>query len=124
MILDAEQARVIERREERERRMRIGEQEISVAGFETDLVELASHLLEKYGNDYPIPKAAMSKWMAWTFGPMNGISRRYVTNNVEVPWRADNSKSKRDLGLTYRGLKPGVEEMFQQMIDTGAFKNR
>ncbi|MAW27152.1 MAG: diaminohydroxyphosphoribosylaminopyrimidine deaminase, partial [Actinobacteria bacterium] len=37
-------------------------------------------------------------------------------------WSADNSKSKDGLGLNYRSLELSINEMFQQMIDQGAFK--
>ena len=37
-------------------------------------------------------------------------------------WQADNSKSKDRLGLKYRSLELSINEMFQQMIDQGAFK--
>jgi dihydroflavonol-4-reductase len=37
-------------------------------------------------------------------------------------WSADNSKSKDRLGLNYRSLELSINEMFQQMIDQGAFK--
>ena len=37
------------------------------------------------------------------------------------PWIADNSKSKRALGMTYRPLKESMTDFFQQMIDSGAF---
>ena len=37
-------------------------------------------------------------------------------------WRADNSKSKEKLGIEYRSIETSINEMFQQMIDEGQFK--
>ncbi|KZM51980.1 NAD-dependent epimerase/dehydratase family protein [Labrenzia sp. OB1] len=93
-----------------------------VSGHNTNILELGKTLVEKFGDAYPVPRKSVPKPMVWLLGPlMSGISRRFVTNNVDVKWRADNSRSKRDLAMTYRPLKMSMEDMFQQMIDTGAF---
>ena len=92
-----------------------------IAGHETNMLEMAQVLQDRYGKDYPIPRRALPKWLIWLVGPMNGFPRRMVAGNVNVPWRADNTKSKRELGITYRPLKESMEDMFQQMIDAGQF---
>lgn len=93
-----------------------------ISGHDTNILELGKALIEKYGDRYPVPRQSLPKWIVWLVGPIvGGISRKFVTNNVDVKWRADNSKSKRALGVSYRPMKTSMEEMFQQMIDTGAF---
>jgi dihydroflavonol-4-reductase len=93
-----------------------------ISGHNTNILELGKALIEKYGDHYPVPRQSLPKWIVWLVGPIVGdISRKFVTNNVDVKWRADNSKSKRALGVTYRPMKTSMEEMFQQMIDAGAF---
>lgn len=93
-----------------------------ISGHDTNILELGKSLIEKYGDRYPVPRQSLPKWIVWLVGPIvGGISRKFVTNNVDVKWRADNSKSKRALGVSYRPMKTSMEEMFQQMIDTGAF---
>ena len=93
-----------------------------ISGHDTNILELGKALIEKYGERYPVPRQSLPKWIVWLVGPIvGGISRKFVTNNVDVKWRADNSKSKRALGVTYRPMKTSMEEMFQQMIDTGVF---
>ena len=96
-----------------------------VSGTNTTLLDLGMSLLPKYGNDYPIPRKALPKWMVWVIGPMlnKNLTRKSVTLNVNHPWRADNSKSRRELGVTYRPMRESAEEMFQQLIDAGAFDN-
>jgi dihydroflavonol-4-reductase len=42
---------------------------------------------------------------------------KIVSRNVNVPWKADNGKSIRELGVSYRPLEESLNEMFQQMID-------
>ena len=94
-----------------------------VSGHETDMLAMALTLQDKYGKDYPLPSRAAPKWLAWLMAPMlgGGLTRKAVANNVNIPWRADNSKGKQELGATYRPLKTSMEDMFQQMIDAGQF---
>ncbi len=93
-----------------------------VSAHSTDLLELGLTLQAKYGADYPLPKRALPKWLVWLVGPMVGLPRKTVSRSVGEPWRADNSKGIKALGLTYRPLKVSLEDMFAQMVDTGAFK--
>lgn len=94
-----------------------------VSGHNSSFTEMAAQLRPKYGNEYPIPKKAMLKWVIWLVGPAinKGLTRKYVTQNIGLPWKADNSKSKRELKIEYRPLEDSLNEMFQQMIDNKAF---
>ena len=47
------------------------------------------------------------------------MTRKVIARNVDLPWHADNAKSVRDLGMSYRPLNESVNEFFQQMIDSG-----
>jgi dihydroflavonol-4-reductase len=97
-----------------------------VSGHETNLLELGRVLLDRYGSEYPIPRRALPKWLAWLVGPLvaKGTTRRFVARNVDIPWRADNSRSRRELGVTYRPMRESMEQMFRQMIDAGYFQRR
>lgn len=92
-----------------------------VSGHNTDFVDMAATLLAKYGDTYPLPRKALPKLMVWLLGPLTNkaVTRKYVTRNVNYPWKADNGKGVRELGLTYRPLQESMEDFFQQMIDSG-----
>ena len=47
------------------------------------------------------------------------FSRQFIRNNVNIPWKADNPKIRRELGMTFRPLKVTMEESFQVLIDNG-----
>ena len=96
-----------------------------ISGHDTNLLEMAATLLPKYGNDYPIPRRALPKWLMWLVAPMvaPGISRRIVSRNFGYPWKGDNSKSIRVLGMKYRPLADTMNDFFQQMVDNGRFSN-
>ncbi|MEM9630289.1 MAG: NAD-dependent epimerase/dehydratase family protein [Pseudomonadota bacterium] len=94
-----------------------------VSAHNTNILELGKSLIEKYGDAYPVPRKSLPKWIVWMVGPIvGGIPRKFVRNNVDVKWRADNSKGKRELGVTYRPLRESMEDMFQQMIEAGTFR--
>lgn len=93
-----------------------------VSGHNTDLLELGLALRDRFASDYPLPRRALPKWLVWLVAPMSGLPRKFFSLNVNVAWKADNSKGKRVFGLRYRPLKDSMEDMFQQLIDRGVFK--
>jgi len=95
-----------------------------ISGHDTDFFEMAQNLIPKYGDQYPLPRKAMSKWLVWLFAPMvnKAMTRKIVSLNVNVPWKADNSKSIRELGVSYRPLEETMNDMFQQLIDNEVFR--
>ncbi len=95
-------------------------------GHNTSLLELALALQPAFGKEYPIPRRALPKWLVTLLGPImdKTISRRFLKNNVNRRWRADNSKSKEALGMTYRPLRETMEDAFQTLIDSGVFEEK
>ena len=90
-----------------------------ISGHNSTFVEMAEKLLPKYGDKYPIPKKAMPKWLLWLGGPAisKAVTRKYISRNVGLPFKADNSKSVKELGMKYRPLDESLNDMFQQLID-------
>lgn len=84
-------------------------------------LELATWLRNEFGDAYPFPKKNLPKWLIWLTGPMAGIPRDFVSDNVGYPWKADNSKSKEKLGMNYRPIEKAATDFFQQLIDNGTF---
>lgn len=92
-----------------------------VVGHNTDLLSALLTLQLKYGHSHPLPRRAVPKALLWLLAPKLGLTRKFVSRNVNVPWRADNAKGRRELGLTYRPLSSTMEDMFQDMIARGYF---
>ncbi|HCK27271.1 MAG TPA: diaminohydroxyphosphoribosylaminopyrimidine deaminase, partial [Alcanivorax sp.] len=44
------------------------------------------------------------------------------SRNVNLPWRADNSRSREQLGIQYRPLDASLNEFFQQLVDSGQLR--
>ncbi len=93
-----------------------------ISGHNSSFTEIAKVLHEEFGKDYPIPTRTAPKWLLWLIGPIvtkGQLTRKQVSRNIGLPWRADNAKSVNDLGMQYRPMKESLVEMFQQMIEAG-----
>lgn len=95
-----------------------------VSGHNTDFVALGQSLLPDFGDRFPLPRRVLPKPLFWLVAPAVGESRTYVTRNVDVPWRADSTKSRRQLGMVYRPLQESMVDMFAQMVEQGALAPR
>jgi nucleoside-diphosphate-sugar epimerase len=87
----------------------------------SDFLEMSEQLIPKYGDHYPLPTRALPKWLLMLVGPFVNklFTRQYIKNNVNIPWKADNSKVKNELGMQFRPLKTTMEDAFQVLIDKG-----
>lgn len=95
-----------------------------IAAREMSLLDMAKVLARKFPA-YPLPRMEIPKLAAWLFGPLTaGISRKFVSTNVGWPLRLDNSRSRRELGLSYRPVEETLNEHFQQLIDDGLLRRR
>lgn len=90
----------------------------------TDFLEMARTLLPTYGDRYPLPRKALPKWLVWLVGPLTtkGLTRKVIRLNVDVPWRADNRRSRQILGMEYRPLAESMNDFFAQLANAGAFR--
>ena len=97
-----------------------------ISGYNSDMYELAQALLPRYGDAYPIPRRVMPRWLVWLVGPLanKALTRRTVSRNVDRPWRADNSRSREELGMEYRPMEESINDFFQQLIDSGQLPPR
>ena len=90
-----------------------------ISTTDTTMMGIADALRPKYGDSHPLPKSHAPKWLVWLVGPLQGLSRKFVSRNVGYELRADSSKAQRELGLQGRPLQETVEDMFGQMLEAG-----
>ena len=90
-----------------------------VVSGEARLLDIANVLRKHFGNGYPFPRRQVPKFVFWLIAPMMGYTRKYVSRNVGIPIRFDNSYSKTDLGMSYISVEQTVEDHFQQILDDG-----
>jgi len=90
-----------------------------VVSGEATLLDIANALRKHFGDGYPFPRRQVPKLVFWLIAPMMGYTRKFVSNNVGIPIRFDNSYSKTDLGMSYISIEQTVEDHFQQILDDG-----
>ena len=92
----------------------------------TNMFEMAQQLFPKFGSNYPIPKNTIPKWLIVLLGPIidKKMDRTMLRNNVNHEWKADNSKIKNELGMTFRPLKETMEDAFQHLINEGVISSK
>ena len=65
------------------------------------------------------PAVLVPKFLMWLIAPKAGFSRKFVSKNVGHSFKADNSYSKKDLGIEYRSIEETMTDHFQQILDDG-----
>ena len=93
-----------------------------ISAQNSDFLTLGKILRQHFGDAYPFPQKNLPKLLVWLIAPLVGLKRKMISRNVGYKWQVDNSKGKRELGLSYRPMEQTVIEFFQQMIDTGRVK--
>lgn len=85
----------------------------------TNFLEMSLALKDKYGDKYPTAKSAIPKWLIVLIGPFidKSLDRKFLRRNVNIEWKANNSKIKNELKISFRPLKTTMEESFQVLID-------
>lgn len=89
------------------------------SGTNTNFFEMGQTLLPKFGHSHPIPKKALPKWLVMLVGPLTNklFTWRYIRNNIEHEFKADNTKIKKELGVSFMPLKTTMEDAFQVLVD-------
>jgi len=87
-------------------------------------LQLADALRGKFGNDYPLPKKQLPKWLVWLAGPMSGLSRPFVSKNIGHPLYFDHSKAEKELGIQFNPASDAIVEFFEQMVEVGLFEKK
>ena len=83
------------------------------------LTQIAGILRERFGDDFPFPRKAVSNLAALMLAPRRGIPQAVARRNLGYPLRFDNTRSRTALGMTYRPAAESVVDHFQQLLDDG-----
>ena len=88
-----------------------------INGSNTSMLEMAQILHRHFGKNHPIPQKALPKWLLMLVGPLinKSITRKFIQNNIGHIWRADNSKSILELGISYRSLEETMVDSFKAL---------
>lgn len=88
------------------------------------MLDVARILQAEFGDTLALPKKELPKWLVWLVGPLidRSMTRKVIARGFNLPWKADNSKSKQALGLEYHPVPDAVIAMMHQMVDAGRVK--
>jgi nucleoside-diphosphate-sugar epimerase len=93
-----------------------------VVSEEVSLLDIANILRKHFGDRYPFPRRQAPKFLFWVIAPMMGYTRKFVSKNIGIHIKLDNSYSKTDLGMSYIPAEQTVKDHFQQIFDDGLLK--
>jgi nucleoside-diphosphate-sugar epimerase len=95
-----------------------------ISAKESSLLSLSQILADRFGNDFQFASGTLPRTIVLLMAPLVGFKRKMMSRNIGYPWRADNSKGVKALGMNYRPVEDSITEMFQQMLDSGLVKDR
>ena len=84
---------------------------------EATLLDIANILRKHFGDDYSFPRRQVPKFLFWLIAPMMGYTRKYVSRNVGIQIKLNNSYSKTDLSMSYITIEQTVKDHFQQILN-------
>lgn len=86
------------------------------------LLEIGKILRRRFGPFYPFPRMTAPKVVVKAIAPLAGLTREFVERNIGYPLVFDNSRSRDELGLSYRPAAQTITDHFQQMLDDGVVR--
>ena len=76
-------------------------------------------LSQMFGRKYPLPRGKAPNFVLYLVGAMEGLTWRYLRNNLGVPLKFDTSRSRDELGLTYRPVEETLRETVEYLEKIG-----
>jgi len=83
------------------------------------MLDIGKALRARFGWRPSFPLIEAPKPLIKLAAPVAGLTRKFVDLNVGYPLRFDNTRTVKELGITFRPGAESVVEHFQQMIDDG-----
>lgn len=80
------------------------------------MLQMAELLRKRYPT-YPLPRKTVPKGLLWLLGPLVGVSRRFVRNNMGIPVRFDSCKALRELQVDFRPVEQSLADHFEQLLN-------
>lgn len=86
-----------------------------ISNEDATFLDMARLIEKNFPNKYPLPRRMVPKPLIWLIAPTVGLTRNYVSKNVGYPVKFNNSKSVKELGMTYRSLETTLVDQVKQM---------
>lgn len=79
--------------------------------------EIAAVLDKHFGSKFTFPKGELPKWLCWLIAPAIPTTREFVAKGYGYKVNFDNTRSIKQLGITYRPVETTLVEHFKQIVD-------
>lgn len=80
-------------------------------------MDVADIIGKKYPGQFRLPLMKSPTFLLYLIGWMFGLSMKFIRRNIGHPVKLNNSKSIRELGMTYIPLEQTISEMISRMLD-------
>ncbi|MFC3572320.1 NAD-dependent epimerase/dehydratase family protein [Streptomyces yaanensis] len=79
----------------------------------TSFHEMSRIIRTRYPRDLRLPRTALPHWPVRVLGPAFGLTQDYIRKHLGIRFRVDNSRSVRELGITYRPIEETVLDHYE-----------
>ncbi|WP_053853244.1 NAD-dependent epimerase/dehydratase family protein [Streptomyces sp. NRRL B-24085] len=79
----------------------------------TSFHEMSRIIRTRHPRDPRIPRTALPHWPVRVLGPAFGLTQDYIRKHLGIRFRVDNSRSVRELGITYRPIEETVLDHYE-----------
>ncbi|MFJ6388014.1 NAD-dependent epimerase/dehydratase family protein [Streptomyces sp. NPDC091972] len=79
----------------------------------TSFHEMSRIIRTRHPRDPRIPRTALPHWPVRVLGPAFGLTQDYIRKHLGIRFRVDNSRSVRELGISYRPIEETVLDHYE-----------
>ncbi|MHC3472141.1 NAD-dependent epimerase/dehydratase family protein [Streptomyces sp. 7R007] len=79
----------------------------------TSFHDMARIIRGRYPRNLRLPRNRLPHWPVRILGPAFGLSQDYIRKHLGIRFRVDNSRSVRELGVTYRPIEETVLDHYE-----------
>ncbi|MFF3906308.1 NAD-dependent epimerase/dehydratase family protein [Streptomyces sp. NPDC001848] len=79
----------------------------------TSFHQMSRIIRTRYPRDPRLPRTALPHWPVRVLGPAFGLTQDYIRKHLGIRFRVDNSRSVRELGITYRPIEETLLDHYE-----------
>ncbi|MFI7399534.1 NAD-dependent epimerase/dehydratase family protein [Streptomyces sp. NPDC049541] len=79
----------------------------------TSFHDMARIIRTRYPRDLRLPRTRLPHWPVRILGPAFGLTQDYIRGHLGIRFKIDNSRSVRELGISYRAIEETVLDHYE-----------
>ena len=87
-----------------------------LVGHHGTFKDVARIMKKRFGKKYAISTLVVPKFIMKMMAPKLGVTRKYVSKNIGIPIKFDNSKSRENLKIEYLPFEKTISEHIDQLV--------